>query len=230
MTYISHIALNTSRRETRRLLGNPQAMHAKVMKSFFPDDLEQDGANRVLWRVDSTRERDDLYIVSAARPDLTGFVEDAGWPTLATWQTREYGQRLNSLTKGQQWGFRLVANPTYYQSQENGRSKRLAHSTPQHQIQWLLGKAEDHGFQIADLEVLTEGGSELVPNVQTSRERNWKFPRAGKTVTVKSVQFDGVLTVTDPGAFSKALMGGIGAAKAYGCGLMTIAPLKVSGA
>lgn len=228
MAYISHIALNTSRRETRRLLGNPQAMHAKVMKSFFPDDLEREGAARVLWRVDSTRERDDLYIVSAARPDLTGFVEDAGWPTLATWKTREYAQRLDNLTKGQQWGFRLVANPTYYQVQEEGRSKRLAHATPQHQIKWLLGKAETNGFQIADLEVLTESGIELRPSVQVSRERNWKFPRNGKTVTVKSVQFDGILTVTDPAAFREALLNGIGAAKAYGCGLMTIAPVKTT--
>jgi CRISPR system Cascade subunit CasE len=38
--------------------------------------------------------------------------------------------------------------------------------------------------------------------------------------------FEGALTVTDAGRFVAALSQGIGRAKAYGCGLLTVAPLR----
>ncbi|MGC5410083.1 type I-E CRISPR-associated protein Cas6/Cse3/CasE, partial [Streptomyces sp. DT225] len=48
--------------------------------------------------------------------------------------------------------------------------------------------------------------------------------RAGR-VSIVTVTFDGHLEVTDPAVFRRALMQGIGKAKAYGCGLLTLAPL-----
>nr|WP_246421854.1 type I-E CRISPR-associated protein Cas6/Cse3/CasE [Nocardiopsis mwathae] len=38
------------------------------------------------------------------------------------------------------------------------------------------------------------------------------------------VSYDGRLIVTDPAAFTAALKEGIGRAKAYGCGLLSLAP------
>ena len=38
--------------------------------------------------------------------------------------------------------------------------------------------------------------------------------------------FEGMLTVTDRDAFVHALTHGIGRAKGYGCGLLTIAPVR----
>ena len=51
--------------------------------------------------------------------------------------------------------------------------------------------------------------------------------RKGKRmrVPVVTATFDGRLTVTDPEALRQALTSGIGRAKAYGCGLMTLAPV-----
>lgn len=40
-----------------------------------------------------------------------------------------------------------------------------------------------------------------------------------------TVTFDGRLEVTDPAALRRTLTQGIGKAKAYGCGLITLAPL-----
>ncbi|MDR1423372.1 MAG: type I-E CRISPR-associated protein Cas6/Cse3/CasE [Azoarcus sp.] len=40
-----------------------------------------------------------------------------------------------------------------------------------------------------------------------------------------SVDFSGILTVTDPERFQKALVEGIGPAKAFGCGLLLVRPL-----
>ena len=40
------------------------------------------------------------------------------------------------------------------------------------------------------------------------------------------VRFDGVLEVTDVAAFTETLAGGIGSAKAFGFGYLTVAPLR----
>lgn len=48
---------------------------------------------------------------------------------------------------------------------------------------------------------------------------------AGPKVKVVTVTYDGHLTVTDPHALRRTLTQGIGRAKAYGCGLMTLAPV-----
>lgn len=37
--------------------------------------------------------------------------------------------------------------------------------------------------------------------------------------------FEGRLRITDPVVFTERLLGGIGPAKSYGCGLLTLAPL-----
>ena len=47
-----------------------------------------------------------------------------------------------------------------------------------------------------------------------------------KQVTLRNVQFDGVLQVTDTSALRDALTQGIGKGKAYGCGLMTLRRLS----
>ncbi|MGO4759027.1 type I-E CRISPR-associated protein Cas6/Cse3/CasE, partial [Streptomyces sp. 2MCAF27] len=45
-------------------------------------------------------------------------------------------------------------------------------------------------------------------------------------VTLTAVTFDGRLRVTDPDALRRTLTSGLGKAKAYGCGLMTLAPVR----
>ncbi|WP_240348180.1 type I-E CRISPR-associated protein Cas6/Cse3/CasE [Methylomonas sp. EFPC1] len=50
--------------------------------------------------------------------------------------------------------------------------------------------------------------------------RKAKEGRSGK---IQTVLFDGVITVTDPAEFESQVMQGIGPAKAFGCGLLSIA-------
>ena len=48
----------------------------------------------------------------------------------------------------------------------------------------------------------------------------------GRIVTIRAVVFEGILKVTDAELFRSALASGIGPAKAYGCGLLTLAPVS----
>jgi CRISPR system Cascade subunit CasE len=50
-----------------------------------------------------------------------------------------------------------------------------------------------------------------------------------RQVKVVTVTFEGLLTITDPPALRRALIQGLGRGKAYGCGLMTLAPAPTAG-
>jgi len=47
--------------------------------------------------------------------------------------------------------------------------------------------------------------------------------RGRKTGKIQAVRFSGLLRVSDPAAFDRILQQGIGPAKSFGCGMMSIA-------
>jgi len=51
-----------------------------------------------------------------------------------------------------------------------------------------------------------------------------RFQKNGAPGTLTSVEFAGVLTVTDPVKFHETFTHGVGSAKAFGFGLLVIAP------
>lgn len=211
--YLTRFDLNGARRSTRALLASPQKLHAAVAAAFPPS---ADG-DRALWRVDPFQHKATLYLVSPSRPDLTHLVEQAGWPAAEQgWLTRDYTPLLDKLHPGEQWQFRLTANPTHAHRPDGAaRSKRYGHVTAAQQTDWLLARAGAHGFAVAD-----DGRA-----VQATRREVVRFAhRGGAPVTLTRVTYNGILEVTDPAALRRALTGGIGPAKAYGCGLLTLAP------
>lgn len=206
--HLSKIQLNPARRGGRTLLGNPQAMHAAVLAAF--PDTEQD-RGRVLWRVDRDGERTWLYVVSRPVPDFAHVIEQAGWPTTQDgWVTRPYAPLLDRLSAGQTWSFRLTANPT-----RTSGGKRYAHVTVSQQETWLAERASGWGFDIVQ--------TDDVPALVVRDRRTTTFRRKGAPVTIAQATFDGVLRVSDPDALRAVLVEGAGRAKAYGCGLLTLA-------
>ena len=232
--YLTRFRINTSRPDARRLLSSPQSMHAAVMSSF-PELLPTAPGPRVLWRVDHNATAEVLlYVVSPSRPDLTHLVYPRGGAAAAAagtagWQTYVYSPVLERLDKGTLWNFRLTANPVHHARVKDGTpTKRTAHITARHQMQWLLQRQEASGFRIAAKPIErqhTEHGDEH--QLAVHGQRNLAFPKRGATgrVTLTAVTFDGRLEVTDPDALRVMLTKGLGKGKAYGCGLMTLAPL-----
>jgi CRISPR system Cascade subunit CasE len=218
--YLTRFEINSARRGARELLASPQRMHAAVLASF-PSDLRAAQENgRVLWRVDQRSTQTLLYVVSPHEPDLTHLVEQAGWPATHGWQSRKYGQFLDSLSAGDQWAFRLAANPVgnRRKSPDSVRSQRFGHVTVSQQTTWLLDRADANGFAVPE-------GVHKEPDVAVQGRKTWRFPRDGRTVTLATAVFEGRLEVIDPTALRKALTNGIGPAKGYGCGLLTLAPM-----
>lgn len=216
--YLTRFQLNPQRRGATKLLMSPQVVHAAVLAGF-PDPAPTD-EGRVLWRLDTDGPKAALYIVSPERPDLTHLVEQAGWPTRASgWDTRDYGQLLGRLDSGQRWAFRLGANPAHsVRAEPERRGKPRGHVTAAQQEQWLLDRADGIGVSFTDA-----SGESLM---RVTRRDTVTFQRRQAQITLRTARFEGLLTVTDPQRFSAALTHGIGRAKGYGCGLLTLASVR----
>ncbi|MFJ8676396.1 type I-E CRISPR-associated protein Cas6/Cse3/CasE [Streptomyces sp. NPDC093589] len=235
--YLTRFRVNTARREARQLLGSPHRMHGAVNMSF-PQSPSSDGTGpRLLWRVDhNSRAECFLFLVSPDRPDLTHLVEQAGWPAADQpgWQSHEYGSFLNALSEGDTWAFRLTANPVHSIRLKEGQpTKRTAHRTPLHQAQWLLSRQQGAGFEVVEKPVerrLLEHGDDYELTVRDPQDL--QFAKAmdeggrRKNVSLTRATYDGRIRVTDAAALRRTLTHGLGKAKAYGCGLMTLAPAR----
>ncbi|MFF0713996.1 type I-E CRISPR-associated protein Cas6/Cse3/CasE [Streptomyces bauhiniae] len=220
---------------------------------LLPTDVPAPDEPRVLWRLEHrARAEVLLYVASPDRPDMTHLVEQAGWPAVAEpdrpgWDTRSYKPLLDGLTAGDHWAFRLTANPVHSIRRKDGEPTKItAHVTPTHQKGWLLdpGRQERCGFRVLE----KSDAERLLPDGTTSggkphhgdrhhltvrdkrplsfdKSHGGDGKRRGKPVTLVTVTFDGRLEVTDPTALRRALTQGIGRARAYGCGLLTLAPI-----
>jgi CRISPR system Cascade subunit CasE len=217
--FLTRMPINPRRRRTRLFLASPQALHAAVMAAFADSRPTQDG--RVLWRLDTYgAHRAILYTVSPEKPDFTHLVEQAGWPTTETWETRAYDPLLESLRAGQHWQFRLTANPVRSGRRQGwADTKPVGHVTVKQQEQWLIDRAAKAGFQIAPSLHSDTAGVDLAVVGRSIR----RFRRNNDTVTIATATFQGHLEVTDPAALRHTLTHGIGRAKSYGCGLLTLA-------
>lgn len=228
--YLTRMPLNAARWETRRLMASPYRLHAAVEAAFPPGMATSDGDGRVLWRLDKRVDEPQafwLYIVSPEKPDFTHVVEQAGWPVHERlWETKDYQPFLDRLENGQRWEFRLKANPVRKVRKDKGRrpNERVVgtlqgHVTVEQQVEWLVSRAEAHGFELP-LEANEK------PAVIVSQRNREVFRRGSDEVTLSTAVYDGTLTVTDADLMRAALCQGIGRAKGFGCGLLTIAPVR----
>ncbi|MDR1615603.1 MAG: type I-E CRISPR-associated protein Cas6/Cse3/CasE [Syntrophomonadaceae bacterium] len=222
--YLSRVEINPHRRETMHALASPQILHAAVEASF-PASAGLKFRN--IWRIDKLDKSLYILLQSQRKPDFTHIIEQFGWPASEqSWEIREYGEFLSSLQNGQIWRFKLKANPVHAvtdlsksanpnASGKQPRGKVVAHVTIEHQKQWLSDKSSKSGFEFEK----TDNGFDIFDITQSELK---KFKRQGHTVTLAIAVFEGVLRVTDAKLLADNMKNGIGRAKAYGCGLMTL--------
>lgn len=241
--FLTRFPINTTRRNATRMLASPYALHAAIAGSI-PRSSSETESGRVLWRVD--REHDGrilLYIVSPVRPSLIGLDEQIGWPDIEhQWVTKNYDSFLSNITEGQCYQFRLTANTVVNRTSikdGQGRSKRLPHVTALQRAAWLVGDkayeevAENNSSLLTkhDLsraarngfDVLTdEDQKQLMLRVSEFHEFDMLQGKKGNHIKLSTTQFDGLLRVNDAEKLRHALIFGIGHAKAFGCGLLTL--------
>lgn len=230
--YLSRLELAPLHRSVRRDVADCHAMHRRLM-SAFPDTAGElaDPRRRfgVLYRVeiDSHSGRVHVVVQSGEEPDWDrlpdGYLEAReGNPGV-----KDISALRDVLKVGQILAFRLQANPTRKidtkSTTEGGRrnGRRVPIRDEEGLYAWLLRKGDACGFAL--LEVSTD----CIPNTLVRPGGLVRGVRSGngkQQLTFAAVRFDGVLRITSLDRFRSALVGGIGTAKAYGHGLLSIAP------
>lgn len=203
--YLSRIKINRQVRSSIKLLGSLQVMHAAVEGCFHQED-----STRKLWRLDYFYNQPYILILSQQKPDFTHFVEQFGYKGDAG-EMRDCQKILDGLENGQRYRFRFCGNPVHSIKEKGntGRGRVVPHMTAAQQEEWFDKKSKAAGFS-------TEQCSIVQRDVR-------KFSRKGKIVTLHTAVYEGVLKIHDVETFKTAIVSGVGRAKSYGCGLLTLA-------
>ncbi len=218
--FLSKLTVNTRSHTFRRDAADVHDMHRTVMSAYpeLSDTETFRQAHGVLWRIDAFDGGCVQYVQSRTTPDWTGLPADR---LTRPAEVRSLQPVLDAIAPGRKFAFRLLANPTRCVRDEQGVARRVAHRRPDRQIEWLVGKGERHGFVIpTDRRGRPDVTPTGVPTLTGRKDR--------RKITVEPVRFDGHLIVTDPTALADALVSGIGRAKSYGCGLLSLAAARTS--
>lgn len=219
--YLSRLILNPRSRRVQRELAEPYEMHRSIMRAFR-DDLQQ-GEERVLWRVDEhPRWGLTLLVQSRDLPAWAWLLEDGAQGYLLPAEEANPAVKPFDLQPaiGQAFTFRLRANPTKRMGRgaEKNASKRIGLYTEDEQLAWLTRKGEQHGFRVLQAQVSRDGKIKDEDAIHRGEVTH--------KLELLSVQFDGVLQVTDPGLLLRAVETGIGSGKGFGFGLLSLAPAR----
>lgn len=213
MIYLSQLALDPTSRQVRSELADPYQMHRTLSRAFGDADGELAQA-RPLFRVVEGRDREmQVLVQSRLAPDWDRLPRRGSY--LA--EPPEVKALDLSFRIAQRLRFHLRANPTERRvfgdpaPGQKPSGKRVGIYGEQAQRTWLDRKAAEKGFRVLSCVISDRG-------FQTSR----KSPN-GPVMRHLCVDFDGILEVTDPKLFLDALQSGIGSAKGFGFGLLSVA-------
>lgn len=204
--YLSQLRLDPACAAARRDLADPYQMHRTLARVYAPD--AGTAPLRFLWRLERGASAADcgVVLVQAATPGR--------WAALERLQG--YVQSLHAdkpvdterlVQPGRRFHFRLRANPVVTR-----QGQRWGLHGAQEQLDWLTRQGARLGFDVAGADV---SGQERV----VMRKPGGVRPNIKDTVL-----FDGLLTARDAGALRSALVDGVGHGKAFGMGLLSLAP------
>jgi len=189
---------------------NPYQLHQALWR-LFPGI---EGADReFLFRVEQLQRGIGAQVLmqSAMQPQ-------SGEQSPALLAQREY---VLNVQNGQRLRFRLRANPikTIKDSSKGSVEKKGKTFTKTVRVP-LLHEEQQQAWLERKLQAFTQLETLIVQPEPVLYFRKAKEGRSGK---IQTVMFDGVLTVIDAEAFNNQITKGIGPAKAFGCGLLSLA-------
>lgn len=209
MLYLSQISFKMNP-ETFRFLGELNFTYkAHQLVSLTQPENAQGG--RVLWRLESAKNKLPKLLVQ------TDFV-----PDFVRLEASEFGKfvekpevkKIKIDTKiGQQFGFKVRVNPTMREFVKNlpkgKRGPRLPILEISELAKWILRKEENSGFKIYHSQIDPEA-----PLI-------FKKPN-GDAVVLYSTCLSGKLIITDSALFLETVGKGLGSAKGFGFGMISL--------
>ena len=227
--YMSRIRLQPNASENKdfwRSLGNTYQVH-RLLWSLFADDPQR---NRdFLYHCENTKGLPTFYSVSERIPEDEGEmwqIESKHYePTLHVNQKLSFSLCANPIRtkrdgEGKQHRHDVVMNAKNQLKQEGvprGKWPSEAEIVQEQGFEWLARKGEQYGFSVGEHKVRADG----------YRQERFYKAKGKHHVNISTVDFTGLLTVSDPARFQNALYRGIGPAKSFGCGLMMVRRLLI---
>lgn len=215
--YLSRLILNPASRNAQRDMNQAYQLHRTISHAFPHDPPFSD--ERVLFRLEYHRKERMWWTLVQSRhaPDWK-FLELNEW---GNYLLRPVDIKIYEpvFAPGTGYRFRLLANPTFKTMNEKTNKKaRLNLFDAEDQVDWLQRKLSSAGSEVLDLCLVPQG-----------MRRSHKMDEIRQQVhkqTHLAILFEGVLRVTEPDALRAAVENGIGPAKGYGFGLLSLAPIS----
>lgn len=205
---------------------------ADFLKPFDPEDFGQGHVHvprrreaGFLFRIDPQPGGSVVILVqSALKPDWDYAFHNAQYLLAAPPEVKSFDP---CFKKGEKLRFRLAANPTKRFSKnsrerdgqpvsERWVGKRIPVPADQFH-KWLEARSKIHGFSV-------DNDSTVIQSSYIYLNRSL----TGRGQRLRSVRYDGIVTITEPERFQETLVRGIGPGKAFGFGLLSVAPVHYS--
>ncbi len=222
MTFLSQVPQHELRIRAGRMPDGPNTRHRDVMSLFgeLPGNARE--GSGVLFRLEYLPGRPPSYLIRSAVP-----------PTNPTAGSQTVEEREDELPRGTAVAFRIAVNavqrtkktkngvrPVYVDGAleelvESGEMSEEEASSATEITPWLSEKLAP---ALVDVRIINHQREVLGRGRQGQN-------RSKERIAVQVDLIDGIALVEDPKALRMLLKRGVGRAKSYGCGLLTVRPL-----
>lgn len=231
--FVSKLILNVlNNKDALRDASNPYQMHRTLCRAFAVT-ADKCPEGRFIFRIEQgiDKETNGLVVIVQSKE------YKADWQSLADMNNYLMQEPLEKqfepvFRTGDTFHFRLHANPTvkknkgYVVSASSVRTKnkdkyRCALYKQEEQIEWFVRKGEANGFKT----LAVSAASQQIGNVyrkNKSETNDDTFFYKKENIPHLMVKFNGTLVVTNAEKFTEAFKNGIGTAKAFGMGLLSL--------
>jgi CRISPR system Cascade subunit CasE len=196
--FLSQLTFDPMNRKTMKTLSDFYALHQAVMCAF----KKYGDRPRVLYRLEPEMHQEKVVVLVQSPVNPIWVDEDRQRVGMISARTKTYAP---CMKRGSALRFRLRANPTVKRE-----GKRYGLIRDEALEKWLIRWEERVGARFVNFNVIDEG--------------YLKGVRGKQGIRIKTVRFDGRLIVYDTNAFLNHIVSGIGPAKGFGCGMLSISP------
>ncbi|MBN6054470.1 type I-E CRISPR-associated protein Cas6/Cse3/CasE, partial [Nonomuraea sp. RK-328] len=205
--WLARIVLDPRSRAAQRDLRDAEALHKRVM-SLVPDGLGEQARVKasVLFRYDETSAVGPHLLIQTGLPIDTAHLPKQ-YGSLAV---RDLTPLLDALHADMTVRYRIIGNTVKRLGRTAERAGKLVALRGAEAEQWWHARAESNGLLLRTL---------IPTSLPDIRGKGKGSVRHAVT------RFDGVALVKDPELVRRAVVEGVGKGKAYGCGLLSLAPM-----
>jgi CRISPR system Cascade subunit CasE len=225
-----------------REVARPYGAHQALWNLFARDSVQK---RDFLFRAEESPGRTSFLVLSSDRPEMPA---DGLWriesrpfaPALRAGQRLGFrmraspvvrqGQRVDGKTNRRVHRHDVVMHLTKSLVAEGKPLPGLTERVRDAGLRWLRQQATRAGFRLVEEEVeaigqdgLLDAGGPTRAALRVEGYRQHRIVRRGATaIRFSTLDFEGLIEVTDPAVFLTKVQAGFGPQKAFGCGLMLL--------